>query len=593
MSWLVPSRVEGTHRLRALVLGVALAATGLAGVQDAHATEPTQNVTLRVEQGVDPAAVVADVGGSIRTDYESLDAITATIPASAFDTLRGEPGVMEVTPESGPNTQAVSEPVAPERNHPLGFVRGDHGHSEGGRSFSQVDLSTLARIVDADRALRRTRGNGVDVALIDTGVAPVDGAGTVINGPDLSFDGPNPAMTNLDAYGHGTHLAGIINGDTAAAPGLAPGSRVVNVKVGSANGAVDVSQVIAGIDWVVQHRNANGLNIRVLVLAYGTDGTQPASIDPLAAAVEHAWKNGIVVVVAAGNRGSAAGSLDDPALDPWVIAVGASETNGTYSTADDTVAPFTNRGTAARGVDILAPGRSIVSLRVPGSYVDVNYPEGRVGTAQFRGSGTSQAAAVVGAAAALVVADRPQLSPDDVKWLLLRTARHLPKVDDASQGAGVVDIDDALSRNIAHNVSTAQSWPLSDASGTLEGARGTSHVVDPNGALLNGEVALPGAQTWDGTSWSGSSWSGTSWSGTSWSGTSWSGGTWMGSSWSGTSWSGTSWSGTSWSGTSWSGTSWSGSSWSGTSWSGTSWSGTSWSGTSWSGSSWSSIPGGQ
>ncbi len=94
------------------------------------------------------------------------------------------------------------------------------------------------------------------------------------------------------------------------------------------NGAVDVSQVIAAIDWVVQHRNDHGLNIRVLNLSFGTDGTQQYTLDPLAYAVQMAWDSGIVVVVAAGNDGNAA-ALRNPAFNPYVIAVGASDTGGT------------------------------------------------------------------------------------------------------------------------------------------------------------------------------------------------------------------------------------------------------------------------
>src|SRR5262245_18497515 len=85
--------------------------------------------------------------------------------------------------------------------------------------------------------------------------------------------------------------------------GMAPDARVVNVKVGDAEGAVDVSQVSAAVDWLVQHRRDPGLNIRVLNIAYGTDSTQPYTVDPLAFAVEQAVKAGIVVVAAAGNAG--------------------------------------------------------------------------------------------------------------------------------------------------------------------------------------------------------------------------------------------------------------------------------------------------
>src|SRR5438093_8645645 len=85
--------------------------------------------------------------------------------------------------------------------------------------------------------------------------------------------------------------------------GVAPDARIVNVKVASASGATDVSQVIAAIDWVVQHRTDNGMNIRVLNLSFGTDGTQDYRVDPLAYAAEVAWRKGITVVVAAGNSG--------------------------------------------------------------------------------------------------------------------------------------------------------------------------------------------------------------------------------------------------------------------------------------------------
>ncbi|WP_410965819.1 S8 family serine peptidase, partial [Salmonella sp. SAL4438] len=89
------------------------------------------------------------------------------------------------------------------------------------------------------------------------------------------------------------------------------------------------SQVIAAIDWVVQHRNDNGLNIRVLNIAYGSDSSQPYEVDPLAFAAEQAVRAGIVVVAAAGNAGfSKSGTLANPASDPFTLAVGASDAMG-------------------------------------------------------------------------------------------------------------------------------------------------------------------------------------------------------------------------------------------------------------------------
>ena len=129
-----------------------------------------------------------------------------------------------------------------------------------------------------------------------------------------------------------------------------PTRRIINVKVGDSEGATDVSQVIAAIDWVVQHRNDAGLNIRVLNISYGTDSTQPYDVDPLAFAAEQAVRAGIVVVAATGNAGfSKAGTLANPAYDPFTLAVGASDSNGTLSTNDDVVAPFSSVGTVSSG----------------------------------------------------------------------------------------------------------------------------------------------------------------------------------------------------------------------------------------------------
>ena len=116
------------------------------------------------------------------------------------------------------------------------------------------------------------------------------------------------------------------------------------------------------------------MDVRVLNLSYGTDSVQPWQVDPLARAVENAWDNGIVVVAAAGNGGASADSLTMPAIDPHVIAVGAVDHSGTPSTSDDVVADFTSAGSAARRPDVLAPGKSVVSLRVPGSFADVEHP---------------------------------------------------------------------------------------------------------------------------------------------------------------------------------------------------------------------------
>ncbi len=454
----------------------------------------------------------------------------------------------------------------------------------------------------SDHHKQKVTGRGVDVALIDTGVAPVaglTGPEKVVNGPDLSFESQNDNTRYLDGYGHGTHMAGIIAGrdtdvergkedDDEAFVGMAPDARIVNLKVATADGGADVSQVIAAIDWVVQHRQEGGLNIRVINLSYGTHSSQPYTVDPLAFAVENAWRKGIVVVAAAGNDG-AGHQLTMPAADPHVLAVGAVDHAGTSARGDDVTGSFTNSGTPERRPDLLAPGKSVVSLRTPGSYSDRAHPEGLVNGDEtdrfFRGSGTSQATATVSGAAALLLQQRPELTPDQVKYLLTSTADTL-KEGGPSQGAGVLDVDDALKAKTPAASDAVQSWPSSTGTGSLEASRGGSHVVDPlDGTVLTGEVDAMGAR-WVARSWRDLTTADRAWSEGAWNGRRWTGSGWTGESWTARSWREATWSGASWTGGDWSARSWRGDQWTADGWSSITMSARSWSEVAWNSRSW-------
>jgi serine protease AprX len=432
-----------------------------------------------------------------------------------------------------------------------------------------------------DAAGQRVTGKGVGVALIDSGIAPVKGLaqpGKVINGPDLSVESQAGNLVNRDTFGHGTHMAGIIAGRDPETPagkendpryfvGVAPDATLVNLRVAPADGAVDVSQVIAAIDWAVSHRKDPGLNIRVLNLSFGTDSVQDPRLDPLAYAVEQAWKAGIVVVASVGNDGPTDARVSDPAIDPYIIAVGGADTLGTVGQKDDLVGTFSSRGDAMRHADLLAPGRSIGSLRDPGSYVDGNYPTGLVadGTGRFfKGSGTSQAAAVVSGAAALLLQQRPTLTPDQVKKLLTSTAQPLTGADPIGQGAGELNVKLASE---AKTPATVQAFARALGTGSLEGARGSAHVADAaTGLDLTGEQDIMGQP-----------WKPAIWTATSAAGTSWNGGTWNDNAWSGSGWTGTSWAARTWSARTWSARTWSGSAWTARTWSGGYWSSKAWS----------------
>jgi serine protease AprX len=578
------SKKEKKGKLLALFVASAISLMVMTPAMRASMSEGVQrmaSVIVRALPGgeTDAATAVESVNGEVGRSLAIINGFEATVPQSAIAGLEANDSIYEVTPNGKVQFLQYGGAVEP--------VTGNVG-----------SLATTTKVTGAKNywAAGYT-GQGVDVALIDTGVSPVPGlsASSVINGPDLSFESQYPEVQYLDTMGHGTHMAGIIAGDdvegTTTAPGefqgMAPDARILNVKVGATDGAADVSQVIAAIDFVVQHKNDNGMNVRVLNLSFGTDGTQEYLVDPLTYAAEVAWRKGIVVVVAAGNSGFGSPKLNNPAYDPYVIAVSTDDHKGTTSVSDDIVPEWTSRGDATRHPDLVAPGISQESLRVPGSYLDEEHPTARLGNRYFKGTGTSQSAAVVSGAAALILSRYPNLNPDQVKAILVRDAKKLPQADNAAQGAGMLQLQ-VNGETVPSVLASKQIYPFATGLGSLDLARGTMYVQDLDGDALRGEQDIFGTP-WDGMSWSGKSWSGTSWSGGDWNGKSWSGMSWSGMSWSGKSWSGKSWSGTSWSGKSWSGMSWSGKSWSGTSWSGTSWSGKSWSGMSWSGKSWSGM----
>ena len=345
--------------------------------------------------------------------------------------------------------------------------------------------------------------------------------------------------------------------------GVAPGAQLVSLKVAGPDGATDVSVVIAALQWVVTHRAQYG--IKVLNLAFGTDSVQPYAVDPLNAAVERVYAAGITVVVSAGNRGP--GTINKPGDDPFVITVGAADLNQTVDRKDDEVAPFSGSGLTQDGFmkpDLVAPGTTIVATRDAGSTIDTLHPDAVLDGDYFKGTGTSQAAAIVSGVAALLYQANPSLRPGTVKSILMGSTFRASQYRTGG-GAGLVDAAGAFS-SINSGDWANGGLVRSLGAGTLEGSRGRFHVhadLNHDGQLdlVTGEQDVLGAP-WDSTSWSSTSWSSTSWSSTTWSSLISENSGWSSNSWSSTSWSGMYWSSNSWSSNSWSSTSWSSVAWS-------------------------------
>jgi serine protease AprX len=466
------------------------------------------------------------------------------------------------------------------------------------KNATSVDLplGSMYNVVDQIGARKLWQqgitGAGVNVALIDTGFAPVQDlmdSGRVVSAVDLSSESNVPEARFVDNYGHGTHMAGIIAGRTPGADpkvaaqhpewflGVAPDAQIISVKVADNAGGADVSQVIAGVDWAVD--NAEALQIKVINLSYASGSALPYNTDPLTFSLERAWQAGIVVVVSAGNDGRGSNMLASPALDPYVIAVGAVEAKGNGKFK---VPEWASSGDGVRNPDLAAPGAHIDSLRAPLSRIDMTHPEGYVNEFLFRGSGSSQAAAVVSGAAALLLDAYPNLTPDQVKALLTDNTTKASPSKPRISGNGVVQVDKAV-KAARHDVDAAtQTWAPSDGSGLLEAARGPLHMMI-NGEPIVGEVTVLG------TDWKGVRWSGVRWSNQVWNGVRWSGGTWMGDEWTNAQWTGVRWSGVRWSDLAWDGVRWSGVRWSGGTWDGVRWSGVRWSADAWSADSWTGV----
>jgi serine protease AprX len=525
-----------------LLVGAWIAPTAILPAQasDATATHPVivQGVTAEAAR-----AAVAAHHGTVTQDLWIVNGVAADVPAAEVAALTAESGVLHVTDDVAVHVdEATPSPL----------------HSAS---------AVYPKVVGADKLWNEgIDGDGVAVAVVDTGIANVaDLSGRVVGGVDFS-GGNNPYN---DEFGHGTFVAGLIAGNGASSngqyKGVAPKARLVSVKIAGADGSSDVSHVLAAMQWIVSYKDTYG--IRVANLSLGTDSTQTYHLSPLNSAVERAWDSGIVVTVSSSNNGPGAGTVSKPGDDPLVVTVGALDDKGTPGRGDDVMAGFSGQGpTSADGLtkpDLVAPGRSVISLRAPGSAIDSAYPGSRVGSAYFKGSGTSFSTAVTSGTAALLFDREPGLTPDQVKARLLHTAGVGPVGDPNVDGQGSLDAYAAAHAGTfdSANVGVARSL----GTGSLDLDRGTLSVQIQTGSVVNLLLGLllPVYQVLFGTNLTGqnlvfdqaqyltSDWSGSRWYDSQWGGSRWYGSRWYGSRWYGSRWYDSSWYGSRWYGMAW------------------------------------------
>jgi len=530
---------------RAVVAGAAVAATlagtSIAGAPAASAGQ-SETVIVTATGLLSPVTAVLRIGGTVLSQFHIINGVEAVIPTILEPVLDALPGIT-VTPDASVSVQSTTESTGP--------------HTPSDAFLPQTGATQLAANGDT--------GQGVTVAVLDTGIDNLpDFSGRLAGGVDLT-GGNDPFQ---DSYGHGTFVAGLIAGNGVSSNGQysgeAPGARLVSIKVAGADGTTHLSTLILGLQWAVDHQSAYGIKVLNISLGYQTD--QSTISNPLDQAVEATWNSGITVVTSAGNAGPFNGTILSPGDDPLVITVGALDDMAADSVPDDEMTNFSSIGpTNPDGwikPDLVTSGRSVVSLAAPGSTIYNNNPSALVGTANFVGSGTSFSAAITSGAAALVLADSPGLTPNQVK------ARLLGNTDPGPVGNPFVDGHGALNA-----LAAATAPPMNLKQGILSLAP----------TLLGITVSLlptRAVNTWNASLWSGVSWAkgpnSARWPGLAWDGNDWNSWTWTGRAWNDGDWAGATWNGDDWTGRAWNDGAWAGSAWNGAAWNGSAWNSSAW-----------------
>jgi serine protease AprX len=400
-------------------------------------------------------------------------------------------------------------------------------------------------------------GSGVTVAVIDSGVPLSGDLASVAFGVDVVTN----TTTLADRGGHGAHVAGIVAGSGAlsggAYKGVAPGARIVSVKVTTDDGHASYASIIKGLQWVVVNKRTH--NIRVANISLGATAIAGFVDDPLNAAVEIAWFRGVAVVASAGNGGPGAGTVSVPGNDPYIITVGAFDDSQTAGNADDAIPDWSARGpTTFDGLskpDLVASGRRVVSLRSVGSYLDQTLPDRVEGDGKyFRLSGTSMAAPVVSGVAALMLQANPSLTPNQVKYILKQTARPLPYASTAV-GAGAVDALAAVklakqgvglnkaNKDQTPNRKTATAlWPVVKTLAPVwrvKGWWGGRYWSDAGWDATTGFRTSNGG--WDDAGWDAAAWANFSWEDAGWDNGGWDNGGWDNGGWDNGGWDSAGW----------------------------------------------------
>jgi len=357
---------------------------------------PTEvTVIIRFKERIDPDAIAA-VNGQILKTCKAIPAVAARVDVSSVEVLRANPRVAYVEADKERRLQGQLDEVLA----PPGSVQ------------PPQDLPWGVDRIDAERVWRKNEGDGINVAVIDTGVDP-DHPDLVANIEGVYSAVPPDIYTVDDHYGHGTHVAGTIAAanNEIGVVGVGPKIDLWIVKA-SAGGILLTKDLLESYDFVINSwfDDDPNNNIQVVSMSYG-GGYSAIEAEML----QKAWDMGIILVAAAGNEG---GAVIYPAALPFVIAVSAMNRY-------DQITSWSNRGPE---IDLAAPGSQVTSTYLRGGYATWG--------------GTSMATPHVSAAAALAIAAHPRMTSAEIVQLLFDRAEELGDLGfDYLFGHGLVDAE--------------------------------------------------------------------------------------------------------------------------------------------------------
>lgn len=404
-------------------------------------------------------------------NYSGMSGSSTVFTTDASPSSIVQPGGVPIqSSELGSSTDGLGQPVLPTYANPI------------------VDVGQMRQ------------GDDMAIAVVDSGMLWSDDYRDRVIA-SVNFNASQHVAS--DKYGHGTFVATTVAGDGMHSKGqfmgIAPRANLVNVRISDDQGVSTESDVVAGLQWILE--NKDRYHIRVANLSLNSSVAQSYHTSPMCAAVEVLWGHGIVVVVSAGNNGTS--TLYPPANDPFVITVGATDDHQTVLMQDDAVASFSAYGVTEMGQvkpDLVAPGQNVImylpdahSLTMPQAHPDHLLYGGEF----FKMSGTSISAPMVAGAVAILLQDEPGLTPGQVKFRLMATAnKSWPGYNVTRSGAGYLDISAALRGNTTDN----------------------ADIGIPASKLLGIDGTIP---AWGSVNWSSVNWSSVNWSSVNWSSDHW------------------------------------------------------------------------